>query len=401
MKKFVYKGYNGKSIVQTGTLEAEDYATAYAALLYQGVTVVSLKQERLSLSKFISGWIMRWQIGGRWISVFLRELSVMLGSMTIHNALEILAKASRGHVSEKILNDLSITVGGGENFSDALRRHAVIFPEDVIQTIEIAEESGKTQEVFKSLAERLERSYTTSRKVRNAMYYPVAVFLAAIIAAVIMINVTLPVFESFYSDNGGELPLITFILLHGGRFLTEHLILIALGFFGVIIAALMIYREVDAVRFTVDKWKFEVKFFREIALRNLFGRLSFLLESGVTLDEALKMSAGSGENLFLQRSLSNAKMSVEHGDNLEKVLRRTIKKISPLYLGLIATGEVTGEVVEMLRQCESMADFEIEETLRGLPAKAELYGTLLAGAIVAALVFSIMLPIFNMSALSF
>ncbi len=401
MKKFVYKGYNGKSIVQTGTLEAEDYATAYAALLYQGVTVVSLKQERLSLSKFISGWIMRWQIGGRWISVFLRELSVMLGSMTIHNALEILAKASRGHVSEKILNDLSITVGGGENFSDALRRHAVIFPEDVIQTIEIAEESGKTQEVFKSLAERLERSYTTSRKVRNAMYYPVAVFIAAIIAAVIMINVTLPVFESFYSDNGGELPLITFILLHGGRFLTEHLILIALGFFGVIIAALMIYREVDAVRFTVDKWKFEVKFFREIALRNLFGRLSFLLESGVTLDEALKMSAGSGENLFLQRSLSNAKMSVEHGDNLEKVLRRTIKKISPLYLGLIATGEVTGEVVEMLRQCESMADFEIEETLRGLPAKAELYGTLLAGAIVAALVFSIMLPIFNMSALSF
>ncbi|MBQ7198059.1 MAG: type II secretion system F family protein, partial [Selenomonadaceae bacterium] len=102
-----------------------------------------------------------------------------------------------------------------------------------------------------------------------------------------------------------------------------------------------------------------------------------------------------------QRSLSNAKVSVEHGDNLEKVLRRTIKKISPLYLGLIATGEVTGEIVEMLRQCEAMADFEIDETLRGLPAKAELYDTLLAGAIVAALVFSIMLPIFNMSALSF
>ena len=56
MKKFVYKGYDGNSIAQTGTLEAEDYATAYAALIYQGVTVVSLKQERLSLSEFISGW---------------------------------------------------------------------------------------------------------------------------------------------------------------------------------------------------------------------------------------------------------------------------------------------------------------------------------------------------------
>ena len=401
MKKFLYKGYDGNSIAQTGTLEAEDYATAYAALLYQGVTVVSLKQERLSLSEFISGWIMRWRIGGRWTSVFFRELSVMLGSMTLHNALEILAETSRGHISEKILRSLSNAVGGGEKFSDALRRHAVVFPDDVIQTIEIAEESGKTQEVSKSLSERLERSYTTSRKVRGAMFYPVAVFIAAIIAAIIMINVTLPVFESFYNDNGGELPLITFILLHGGKFLTEHLILITTGFFGIIIAALMIYREVDAVRFTVDEWKFEVKLLREIALRNLFGRLSFLLESGITLDEALKMSAGSDENLFLQRGLSNAKLSVEHGDTLEKVLRRTVKKISPLYLGLIATGEVTGEVVEMLRQCEAMADFEIDETLRGLPAKAELYGTLLAGAIVAALVFSIMLPIFNMSTLNF
>ena len=103
MKKFLYKGYDGNSIAQTGTLEAEEYATAYAALLYQGVTVVSLKQERLSLSEFISGWIMRWRIGGRWTSVFFRELSVMLGSMTLHNALEILAETSRGHISEKIL----------------------------------------------------------------------------------------------------------------------------------------------------------------------------------------------------------------------------------------------------------------------------------------------------------
>ena len=86
---------------------------------------------------------------------------------------------------------------------------------------------------------------------------------------------------------------------------------------------------------------------------------------------------------------------------MKKLNKNVIKNISPLYLGLIATGEATGEIVGMLRQCEAMADFEIDETLRELPAKAEVYGTVAAGLIVAMLVFSIMLPIFSMSSLNF
>jgi len=401
MKKFKYKYYDAQSIPQFGTLEAEDYATAYAALLYQGYTIVSLTPERLSLKKFLADLILRMQLGGRWSSVFFRELGVMLGSMTLNGALELLQNTASNTASEKILRDLTNAVKGGEKFSDALKCHEAIFSSDVVQSIEIGETGGRLQEVTQSLAAQLERSYTTSRKVRGAMYYPLVVFCAAIIAAVIMINVTLPIFESFYTSNGGELPLITSVLLHGGRFLTEHLILIAAAFSLTILTALMIYREVEDVKFFADKLKLNVKILREIELRNLFCRLSFLLESGIILDEAVKMCASSSENLFMQQILNDAKILIEKGETLEKVLRNSLNKISPLYLGLLATGESTGEIVEMLRQCESMADFEIAETLRELPAKAEVYGTLAAGIIVAALVFSIMLPIFNMSAINF
>ena len=401
MKKFKYKGYDAQSMTRIGTLEAPDMSAAYAALLYQGVIVVSLRQERLGIIKFLATLITRLRIGGRWTSVFFRELSVMLGSMTLHNALKMLADTARGHALEKILSDLSKAVGDGKKFSDALRQHEGIFSDDVIQMIEIAEESGNTQEVAKTLSERLERSYTTSRKVRGAMYYPIVVLIAAFIAAIVMLNVTLPVFDSFYKNHGGELPLLTSILFNGGRFLTEHLILICAGILATIFLALMIYREVDAVEFFIDEKKLNVKILREIALRNLFGRLSFLLESGVTLDEAVRLSIISDENSFMRKMLSGSKLSIEKGESLESVLRRVIKNISPLYLGLIATGESTGEIVEMLRQCEAMADFEIDETLRELPAKAEVYGTLAAGLIVAMLVFSIMLPIFNMSSLNF
>lgn len=397
MKKFRYKGYDTESIAQSGTLEAENYSAAYAALQFQGVTVVSLIPERASFFHSLSDFITKIKLGGRWTSVFFRELSVMLDVMTLHDALKTLEQASGDKTEKKVLTELIKSIEGGENFATALKSHEIIFDGDSIQSVEVGETSGKLQEVTVRLAEQLERSYATGKKVRAAMYYPLTVFLAAIVAAVIMINLTLPVFESFYQSQGGELPLITSILLTGGKFLTEHIFFVAIIFFAAIIFFVIIYREISAVKFFLDRLKIEMKIFREIELRNLFSRLSFLLESGITLDAAIKLSAESSGNLYVKQILSDMQFSVERGEKLGAVFRKLSKNFSRLYLGLIVTGEESGRLVEMLRQCESMTDFEIEEILRTLPAKAEIYGTLTAGIIVGALVFSIVLPILNMT----
>lgn len=397
MKKFKYKGYDENSVAQTGTLEAEDYAEAYAVLQYQGIKVVSLAPERVSVVKLFEDFYLKYKLGGRWCAVFFRELSVMLSVMTLHDSLQTLAHAAEGNISEKILKELVETIEFGESFSAALRRHEIIFGNDSIQSVEIGETSGRLQEVTTRLAEQLERNYATNRKVRSAMYYPLVVFCAALVAAFVMINITLPVFESFYGQNGQKLPLITSIFLTCGRFFNAHLFLI----FGIIsagiISAFAVYREFKGVKFFCDNLKLKVKILREIELRNLFGRLGFLLESGVTLDAAISLSAASSGNLKMQRLLEKIKISVENGERFGVTLKRVLQDFSPLYLGLIVTGEASGNIVEMLKQCESMADFEIEETLRALPAKAEVYGTLTAGVIVGALVFSIILPILSMT----
>ena len=397
MKKFKYKGYDENSVAQVGTLEAETYAEAYAVLQYQGVKVVSLAPERVGILKLAEDFFIKLKLGGRWTSVFFRELSVMLGVMTLHDSLQTLARAAEGHISEKILKELVATIEGGETFSAALRRYEIIFGGDAIQSVEIGETSGRLQEVTTRLAEQLERSYSTNRKVRSAMYYPLVVLLAATVAAVVMINITLPVFESFYGAAGNKLPLITTIFLAGGRFLSEHLFLISVIILAAIILILLAYREIEAFKFFCDTLKLKIKILREIELRNLFSRLGFLLESGVTLDAAISLSAASSSNLQMQKLLEKIKSSVEAGEQFGVTLKKVLKDLSPLYLGLIVTGEASGNIVEMLRQCESMADFEIEETLRALPAKAEVYGTLTAGVIVGALVFSIILPILNMT----
>lgn len=397
MAKFKYEGYDKNSVAKFGTLEAEDLSDAYAALQFQGITVVNLEAEKSSITNFLAENLLRLQLGEKWKAVFFRELGVMLGVMNVHDAILSLKKSSTEKVAQKIFDELFQSIEHGETFSAALRRQEIFFGSDVIQSVEIAEASGKLQEVTTQIAKRLEQSYATERKVRGALFYPAVVLIAAIVAALIMIKYTLPVFESFYSDQGGELPLITLILLRGGNFLTENLFLLAICLVAGIFFVVVIYREVEGVKLFFDNLKWQTKIFREIELRNLFGRLSFLLESGITLNDAVKMCSQSSGNLFVKNFLEEVKNSVERGEKFGTALKKFVKNLSALYLGLIVTGEESGELSEMLKQCESMADFEIEETLRGLPAKTEVYGTLAAGIIVGALVFSIILPILNMT----
>lgn len=395
MKKFKYRGYDAQAVQQVGTLEAEDYAEAYAALNYQGIKVVKLEQTGATFGKSAENFLLKLKLGGQWRAVFFRELSVMLGVMTLHDSLRTLAHAAKNHPSEKILSELVLAVGEGQSFGAALERFDTIFGGDAIQSITIAETTGNLQDVAARLAVQLERSYSTEKKIRSAMYYPVFVLLAAVIAAVILINVTLPVFENFFAEQGNDLPLVTLIFLRGGKFLAENWTPIFLALILSVIACVTIVRKVEAIKFFLDKLQMSVKLLREVELRNFFGRLSFLLESGVTLDEAMRLCADAVKNLYVKKILGDIKFSIERGGNLGALVAK--ENFPPLYVGLIVTGEAGGELVNMLQQCESMADFEIEEILRTLPAKAEIFGTLLAGLIVATLVFAVMLPILDVT----
>ena len=393
MKKFKYRGYDAQAVERVGTLEAENYSEAYAALNFAGVTVVKLEQSGVNFFQAAEIFWLKQKLGGQWRAVFFRELGVMLGAMTLHDSLRTLTNAAKNHPSEKILAELVAAVGEGENFSSALSRYEIIFGGDAIQSIEIGERSGSLQEVTKSLAVQLERNYSTEKKVRGAMYYPAFVLLAALAAAAVLVNVTLPVFENFFAQQGNDLPLVTLILLRGSKFLAENFFLIAFAIFLSAAICFWIVRKVEAVKFFLDGLKLKSKLLREVELRNFFGRLSFLLESGVTLDEAIKLCAAAGKNLVMKKILSDIKFSVERGASFGSQVAK--EKFPPLYVGLITTGEAGGELVNMLRQCESMADFEVEEILRTLPAKAEIFGTVLAGLIVATLVFAVMLPILD------
>ena len=146
MKKFKYRGYDSQAVEQTGTLEAENYSEAYAALSYQCVTVVKLEPAQASFGQIAENFLLKLKLGGQWRSVFFRELGVMLGVMTLHESLRTLAGANKNHPSEKILSELAAAVGEGQSFATALTRYEIIFGGDAIQSVEIGEASGNLRD---------------------------------------------------------------------------------------------------------------------------------------------------------------------------------------------------------------------------------------------------------------
>ena len=327
MAKFNYEGYDKKSVLQVGTLEAKNYSAAYEALQFQGLTVVKLSSEKAGFFKILSEYFLKFKIGERWRAIFFRELSVMLGVMNLHEALQTILKSERNLPAGKILEEISAAVEIGETFTSALRQREIIFGNDVIQSIEIGETSGSLQTITAQLADRLERNYTTRRKVSGAMYYPVVVLIVATIAAIIMANMTLPVFEDFYREQGGELPTITIILFGCGKFLTEHFFVVIFFIAAGIFLFATIYHSVAQVRYIIGKIQWQIKIFREIELRNFFGRIHFLLESGITLNDAMKFCMESSGNLYIKNFLREIKSDIEVGETFSKSIKSRIKKI--------------------------------------------------------------------------
>ncbi len=398
--KFKYKAYDASTRAFSGTLDAENYGEAWAALKVQGLTVTNLEPEKVGGLKILSENFLRLKLGGDFfVAIFFKELSVLLNVMTLHESLQVMENSASSKTSSKILQDLLQEVEEGSTFCDALRKHEIIFGSDAISAVETGETGGKLQEISESLARELMHAHEVSKKVRGALMYPVVVIFAAICAAGVLINVTLPVFGAFYGEVGGELPLLTQIFLTGGNFVAENWIFLILASILIFVLLAIVYQKISAIKFWSDRLLLKINLLKSAETRSLFIRLSILIESGMMPDAALKFAAKSRNNSFLKAGLLKIADGVSHGKNLSSELERNLP-VKKIYVGMLKAGEIGGEQPQMLRECAKLADSEIEEILQTLPAKAEIFGVLIAGLLVMFLVMAVMLPILNVTNLS-
>ena len=395
IKKYRYGAYDRAKTFQEGELSAENEREAYIILQNQGLAAVDLKESKTRISDKFAEYLEKFSVGEKWIHLFFRQLATTLDVMNLKDALNLFLLSTKDKAQKGIIQSMLEDIELGKSLAEAMEKHRSIFSYNIIQMMLIAQRSGRMQEISDKLAERLEKNYKARKKLQSALYYPLFVLVVAIISMTIIINVVLPTFAGFFESQGTSLPLLTQIFMSTAVFISENIFIIITLLLVVIVGCMWIYKTSATVRLSVDKFILKMPFIgRLISQRewmNAFGSLSFLIESGVQIDEAIDMAARSTSNQYIRAIWLEVKQEVERGGQIHSEI------FPPEYQGLITTGEASGTLPDMLRRCEKMSEFEVEELSSQIPVKAEIFGTLFVGIIVALIVFSVILPVLSIN----
>lgn len=359
----------------------------------QGLIAVELKEIDKNFIDKIVEHFEKFRVGEKWTALFFRQLSTTLDVMNLKDALNLFLLSTRDKYQKQVIQSIIAEIELGKTLAEAMQKHSLIFSHNVTQMMLIAQRSGRMQEISERLAEQLEKSYKSRKKLQSALYYPIFVFIIAIISMTILINVVLPTFANFFESQGTSLPLLTQIFMSTAVFISENILMIAVVSIVIVAACTWIYKNSTSLQIFVDRYLLKLPFVGKLISQRewmkSFGALSFLLESGVQIDEAIGMISTATSNKYLCYIWSGIKHEVERGGAFRS-------EIFPIeYQGLITTGEASGTLPDMLRRCEKMSEFEVEELSNQIPVKAEIFGTLFVGIIVALIVFSVILPVLS------
>ncbi len=399
MKTFAYEVSDSSGKVVKGKMEAASESAVAQRLMASGgspVNITEVKTGGLNADINIPG--ITDKISLKELAVMSRQLATMINAgLSLLRALSILTEQTENKVLQGILGTVRNDVETGGSLSAALAKHPKVFPPIMINMVKAGETGGFLDKTLLSIAKNFEDDVKLNGKIKSAMTYPVVVFVIAILAATGMLLFIVPVFADMYDGLGGELPILTRMMASASDFLNVAIIPII-----IILAVLFIWwnriKHRRSVREKVDPVKLKMPVFgaltKKIAVARFTRNLGSMLRAGVPILQALEIVAETAGNIVVEEAVLSVMDSVRHGKSLTAPLAQN--PIFPsMVVQMMAVGEDTGALDDMLDKIADFYDAEVEATTEQLTSLIEPMMILLVGGIVGTMVIGLYLPIFN------
>ena len=396
MAKFGYTARDENGAKVTATLEAADEQTALESLWKKNLLVVNLWRD----NKAEKSSSKRHEVSHRERMMFTRQFATMLkAGLPIVQTLKALARQTASGALQAVVNHVGTTVERGLSLSEALVLHPQAFSNLYVSMVQAGETGGALCEILERTATYLEASERLRKKIKSAMAYPVIVcVIAGCISLFLMIKI-IPMFKDIYKDFDSQLPAPTLMLLQVSDFVRHY----AGPCLLVLVAAVFLLRHLKRTKrgrivWDRSKLRFPVvgSLTQKIVLSRLVRTCAAMLRSGVPILETLRIGGRSGGNAIFEAAVFKSATAIEGGQTLTEAMSR-----DPLYpamlVEMVAAGEQTGRVPEMLEQIASYYDLEIESTLSELTALIEPLLMAFLGVVVGTIVVCMFLPIFKIS----
>lgn len=402
MPTFAYKGRNTGGKLVEGALDGVNANAIADALLGMGLTPVEIRESQAKAAKSGSSLnvtLFKQKITHIDLLLFSRQIHTLLkAGVPIMRALNGLQDAAINPEMKRVIGEVRESLEGGRELSMALARHPRVFSPFYLSMVRVGEATGLLEEIFLRLFDHLEFERYMREQVKSALRYPSFVVLAMAVAIVIVNIFVIPAFAKVFSGFGAELPLMTRILLGFSDFMVAYWPAMLAGGIGAVLAFRAWVGTVRG-RYDWDRISLKIpiagKILHKAALSRFARSFSLGMRSGVPIMQALTNSAQTVDNAYMARKIEGMRESVERGESL---LRAAIGAgiFTPVVMQMVAVGEESGAVDDMMDEIGDMYRQEVEYELKTLGQQIEPILIVSLGILVLILALGIFLPMWDL-----
>lgn len=393
MPVFAYKGKTLAGTLVSGELKAKNRADLERTLRSKKILVTSLSAKASQINLRIGGRIKK-----VYISRFTRQFATMIGAgLPMVQCLEILSQQMESAELRRIIGEVKESVQAGTTLAEALSRHKKVFDDLYVNMVDAGEIGGALDTILVRLAVYREKADALARKVKGAMIYPAVVMTVAIAVTFIMLTYIVPIFAKMFEGLGAELPGPTQFVLSLSAFLRAN-ILTGLGLLIALIIAYKYYSKTSSGRLNVDRVKLKLPLlgdlFRKSAIARFSRTLSTLISSGVSILDALDITARASGNRVIHDAIKRSVLSIAEGETITQPLKAS-KVFPPMVVQMISVGEKTGGLDEMLSKIADFYDDEVDAAVAALTSVIEPVIIVFMGIVIGGILIAMYLPMFD------
>lgn len=395
LTSYTWKGVNKRGEIVHGVQDAKSVAVVKADLRKQGIVTKTIVKKR---EPFFSKKSKK--ITAEDITIFSRQLATMMqAGIPIISSFDIVAKGQTNEKMRHLIEEIKTSVEGGETLADSLKKHPLYFNALFCNLIDAGERSGSLELMLNNIASYQEKTESIKKKIKKALFYPVAVLVIACLVSAGLLIYVVPQFESVFAGFGADLPAVTRFVIDLSEFMQSYWYII-FGSIGGAIYTFMHFKKTSITfAHALDRISLKVPVIGNIlenaAIARFSRTLSITFAAGMPLVDALQCVSGATGNILFQKATEKIRDEVSTGQQMQIALKAS-GLFPTMVIQMIAIGEESGNLEAMLNKVADFYEEEVDNAVDSLSSLLEPIIMAILGILVGGLVVAMYMPIFKL-----